>query len=90
MNGISPTRVPKGPIAEAVERKDWPAARLELAKKLAQTVDATDSARDVKGVARELVSVMAACEIDDRIGDADDTPLARILAQADYDLAQVS
>ena len=83
MNGVSPKELPDGPIYEAVHSHDWQKARQELAEKLARTCDATDSARDVKAVARELVNVMSQCEVDDRITSNEETPLSLILARAD-------
>ena len=83
MNGVSPKELPDGPIYEAVHGHDWPRARQELAEKLARTCDATDSARDIKAVARELTAVMAQCEVDDRLSGGEESPLALILARAD-------
>ena len=83
MNGVSPKDVEQGPIYTAVKAHDWQKARQELAEKLARTCDATDSARDIKAVARELTAVMAQCEVDDRLSGGEESPLALILARAD-------
>ena len=84
MNGISPSALPDGPITEAVAGKDWPAARQAIAEKLARCLDATDSARDVKGLARELVSVLDSTELDQRANIAiEESPLAALLREAD-------
>lgn len=84
MQGQSPRYAEDGPIQGAVEARDWRAARLALAEKLAKAADATDSARDVKAIAHELVPVLDRCEADQHAADAAnaDTPLARILAEA--------
>lgn len=85
MQGQKPAAAEQGPIFEAVEAHNWQLARYELAKKLARTLDATDSARDVKGTGRELAAVLDRVEQDERMEQADgqDTPLARILSMAD-------
>lgn len=85
MQGQSPRYADKGPISQAVEDRDWRAARLALAEKLAKVADATDSARDAKAVARELAAVIDHCEADQHAADASgaDTPLARLLAEAE-------
>lgn len=84
MQGQSPRHPEAGPITQAVEARDFRAARLALAEKLARAADATDSARDIKSIARELVAVLDKCEADIYAADAvdADTPLARILAKA--------
>ena len=85
MKGQSPRYAEQGPISQAVEARDFRAARLALAEKLARVADATDSARDIKAVARELATVLDRCEADKHATDAEgrDTPLARLLAEAD-------
>lgn len=84
MQGQSPRYAEQGPISQAVEARDWRAARLALAEKLAKLADATDSARDAKSVASELAAVLDRCEADQHATDAKspETPLARILADA--------
>lgn len=85
MQGQSPKYAKQGPISLAVEGRDWSAARLALAEKLAKLADATDSARDAKSIARELAALLDRCEADQYAADAKekDTPLTRILADAD-------
>lgn len=87
MQGVKPSRATNGHrIAEAVRGKDWTRARLALAERLAVAADATDSARDLKGIARELIAAIDRCELDAaRDAAENDTPLARILALADTD-----
>ena len=87
MQGQSPRYADAGPIQEAVERRDWRAARLALAEKLARAADATDSARDVKAIAHELVPVLDRCEADQHDADAagTDSPLAQIISNARND-----
>lgn len=72
-----------GAIASAVREKDWPAARLAMAVRLAEAADATDSARDLKSLARSLVPLLDLCELDQKERhDLEETPLGRILSQA--------
>lgn len=83
MRGVSISRTPTdGTISEAVREKDWPAARLAMAARLAEAADATDSARDLKSIARSLTPLLDRCEADQLIEAAQgETPLARIVAQ---------
>lgn len=85
MRGQSPRCSDQGPIAKFVGDRDWRAARLALAEKLAKLADATDSARDAKSIARELAALLDRCEADQYAADAmeRDTPLARILADTE-------
>ena len=92
MQGQSPRYAEQGPISQSVEGRDWCAARLALAEKLAKLADATDSARDAKSIARELAALLDRCEADQQAADVrgQDTPLARILADVqDNDLKAV-
>lgn len=85
MQGQSPRYADQGPISQSVEGRDWRAARLALAEKLAKLADATDSARDAKSIARELAALLDRCEADQHAADVRerDTPLARILADTE-------
>lgn len=92
MQGQSPRFSTQGKISRSVEGRDWRAARLALAEKLAKLADATDSARDAKSIARELAALLDRCEADQHAADVrgQDTPLARILADVqDNDLKAV-
>lgn len=71
-------------VTDAVREGDWTAARLALAERLAEAADATDSARDLKSIARSLTPLLDRCEIDEaRQRAAGDTPLSRIMAEAE-------
>ena len=85
MQGTPASRLKAGAISEAVESGDWPQARLAIAKRLARILDTTDSARDSKTVARELLQTIDRVEQDEALGAAaaPETPLARILAAVD-------
>lgn len=87
MQGVRPSKATNGhAIADAVRQRDWMQARLALAERLAVAADATDSARDLKGIARELIAALDRCELDQaRSASEIDTPLARILSMADSD-----
>ena len=75
--------VARGPIESAVHNKDFPAARREMAVKLARMMDQTDSARDVKSVALTLTGLLDSCEADSkRDAASDETPLAKVLRMA--------
>lgn len=82
----------RGPISEAVESRDWPQARYLLAQKLAGTLDACDSARDIKTVARELIGVLDRVELDDRakVAASEDSPLAALLREAEEQDAEIA
>ena len=72
-----------GAIEDAVSRHKWDEARFEIALKLARSIDASDSARDVKAGAHELTALLASLEEDDKARVAEgDTPLAEILKMA--------
>jgi len=91
MNGVSPSNMPAGPITQAVTGKRWDEARQAIAEKLARCLDATDSARDVKGIARELVAVLSATELDDRAQRAtEESPLAALLQEAAEQDAEIA
>lgn len=84
MQGQAPRYAEGGPIQNAVVARDWHAARLALAEKLAKAADATDSARDIKAIAHELLAVLNRCEADQYTAEAanSDSPIARILTDA--------
>lgn len=87
MQGVRPSRATNGSaITDAVRRRDWTGARYALAERLAMVADATDCARDLKGLARELIAAIDKAELDEARQAAEgDTPLARILSMVDND-----
>lgn len=69
-------------IAEAVRRHEWDKARYLTAIRVAEALDGTQSARDTKALSLSLLPLIDRVEAT-QIGQSTDTPLARILAEAE-------
>lgn len=69
-------------LAQAVEAMEWDKARHLLACRVAESIEHTQSAREVKALSLTLSKLIDACE-ESRIGaDPSETPLDRILGDA--------
>ena len=85
MRGRSISQTPSDhTITRAVESHNWAAARFAITRRLGEAMDATDSARDLKSLARSIAPLISQCETDDIVSASQDagTPLAQILAEA--------
>lgn len=78
-----------GPIESAVLARDYAAARMAMAGKLAKMLDATDSARDVKALSLSLGPLLDRCETEESIMSDSDTPLADIMREVEEAFADV-
>lgn len=68
-------------VEDALQRGDYDEAERLVALKLARAFDATNSARDLKAIARELRLAMNDMQQTEQANQ--DTPLAEILAMAE-------
>ena len=82
-SGVSPT-LGSTDLGGAIRDGDWVRARRLMAIRLGEAFDQTDSARDLKAISMSLAPLMVACEADEmREAANSDTPLSRILAEAE-------
>ena len=81
-----PKNTESASVEQAILANDWGAARYAMAVKLGRMFDHTDSARDVKAISLSLAPLVDACESGTR-GDATETPLESILAEAEKVIA---
>ena len=74
---------PNTALSQAVTDGDWSRARHLAAIRVAEMMERTESPREVKALSISLKDLINECQQNDVVDAYSDTPLARILEEAD-------